>query len=962
MTPRLVRLALLTSVAAGVPAPAQQARGPSVSADVSASGSAWQNRGSDIAVDPAWKLGTLSNGLRYAVRRADQPAGAISVRVRLGVGGLMEGDAQQGWSHLLEHMVFRGTAHVADGEGVKLWQRLGASFGSDTNAQTTLTATSFQLDLPHPGREEYGQAMAVLAEMMDSARIEPSLLATERRVVEAELAQRLSPLAHKIKDAQQPLFLAGTKAAVRDVIGTPETLANATASALKAYYETWYRPDNAVVVVTGDADPAMLEAGIMHAFGAWRASGRLPPTPDWGTPSAPAVPVATVTDPQAPDTLVLSFVAPHPDGPFTVARQQRQFVELVATRVLIQRLAAASREDKAIVNAGAQRAEQYRIEDQFIIAVQPKPRQWRAALEQAYGVINGVASHPPAQAEIDEQAATVANALDQAQRAATTQSAPSLATSFINDVDNGDVSGAREFYARLFAAGQPALTPSTIAATIRRLVAPAPRLLVMGPQPLAGGTTAAVAALVAAEKVAGGAAAELRSVSFDQLVLAGCPATATAPIAIPRLAAERVRLSNGVEMAFKRTTFERDRVRVRVDVGAGVLGEPRGEPGLWWTAAALSAAGIGPFSAAELARVTAGHQYGFAVAAGVDGATLTGATDASDLPGMLKLITAQLTQPRFDASVVSRLRESALANYASIYSQPGGVFQVFAGAALHGGDQRFNALPSRDAIGRLTLADFRRFWIERLAQGPVRVTIVGDVDQASATAAAAASLGTLGRRTTAIRQNEVLASAPAAPVTLTHRGDLGQVLVARVWPTLGDLDDRRASTALYLAATIIQTGLTEGFRATEGGSYSPIALHAQTDSLAHYGAFVAGAQVQTARVPEFRRTLDQLVADLASNGPSPDAFKRAQSTALSAAERNRENNDWWLAELSGLLTAGFTPVRISNVAESVTRIGEVSAAGVKAAVTRYLQPAQAFLVQVVPADGTSPRQVGKQAH
>ncbi len=897
----------------------------------------WLNRGGDIPVDQAWHLGVLANGLRYAVRRSSEPAGAISVRVRIGVGGLMESDTQQGWSHFIEHMVFRGTARCADGEGVKLWQRLGASFGSDTNAQTTLTATTFQLDLPHPTSSDYGQAMTVLAEMMDSARMDPALLITERHVVEAELAQRSSPLMRKIKDAQQPLFLAGTKAATRDVIGTPETLAGATSSALKGYYKQWYRPDNAVLVVVGDADPVELEVGITRAFGGWKATGQTPPAPDWGTPETPTTSAAIVTDPQAPGTLALSFVASHPIGPFTIARQQQQFDELVASNVLNQRFAAAAREDKAIVNAGVQRLEQVHIEDQFVVAAQSKPDQWQATLNQIYTVLNGIVAHPPSQAEVDEQVSSIANTLDQAQRSVATQSAPALATSFVTDVDNGDVAGPREFYTHLFKAQRSALTPAAVSATLKRLLAPAPRLMVMGPQPIAGGIPIVVSALASAQKVAGGNVDELRAVSLDQLVLRGSPSSIAAIVPVVPLGAERVMLRNGVELTFKQTLFEKGRVRVRVEVGAGMLGEAAGRPGLWWTAGALPAAGIGPFSTGELARVVAGHQYGFAANQGLGALSLTGVTDIGDLPGMLKLMTGAIVAPRFDVSVINRVRESALANYASIFSQPGGVFQAFGGAPLHGGDARFDALPSRDAIAKLTFADFRQFWTRRLEQGPVRVTIVGDVSRDSAATAVAATLGTLALRpATIVRHDDVRATLPAKPVIFMHDGNPEQALIALVWPTLGELDDAQESTALDVAASIVQTRLTEGFRATEGGGYSPFAIHAQSDLLPHYGAFIAGAQVQASHISDFSRALDRSISELVAKGPSTDELSRAQATAVGAVQRSRESNEWWLEELSSLMSDGFNAKRVSNMTNDLARLKAVDVESVERVVGLYI--------------------------
>jgi len=77
-----------------------------------------------------WTFGVLDNGLRYAVKRNIVPAGQVSIRVRVDAGALHEDDDQLGFAHLMEHLAFRGSEHVPDGEAKRIWQRFGASFGS----------------------------------------------------------------------------------------------------------------------------------------------------------------------------------------------------------------------------------------------------------------------------------------------------------------------------------------------------------------------------------------------------------------------------------------------------------------------------------------------------------------------------------------------------------------------------------------------------------------------------------------------------------------------------------------------------------------------------------------------------------------------------------------------------------------------------------------------------------------
>jgi zinc protease len=196
--------------------------GPGIAAAqqaVPATSANWLYRGSDIAPDPAWRMGILPNGLRYAVRRNALPARQVSIRIRIDAGSLNETPEQLGWAHLLEHLAFRGSARFADREARHIWEQLGASFGSDTNATTTTTQTVYQLDLPNAGREALDRSLSVMADMMSSALIEPAAVAAERQIVIAE-KERRPELSVRMSDASRRLFLNGMLFSRQDTIGT----------------------------------------------------------------------------------------------------------------------------------------------------------------------------------------------------------------------------------------------------------------------------------------------------------------------------------------------------------------------------------------------------------------------------------------------------------------------------------------------------------------------------------------------------------------------------------------------------------------------------------------------------------------------------------------------------------------------------------------------------------------------
>jgi len=110
------RLAVATAFLLATSAIAPAKAPPASPAPASASG--WMS-GQGLRVDPEVKLGTLPNGLRYAIRRNKTPPGEASVRLRIDTGSLNEADDQRGLAHFLEHMVLNGSENVPEGDFVK---------------------------------------------------------------------------------------------------------------------------------------------------------------------------------------------------------------------------------------------------------------------------------------------------------------------------------------------------------------------------------------------------------------------------------------------------------------------------------------------------------------------------------------------------------------------------------------------------------------------------------------------------------------------------------------------------------------------------------------------------------------------------------------------------------------------------------------------------------------------------
>jgi hypothetical protein len=119
---------------------------------------------SDLKPDPAARFGVLPNGVRYVVYPNKEPQNRASLRLLVLAGSLHEKEDQRGLAHFLEHMAFNGSTHYAPGTLVEFFQRMGMSFGGDTNASTGFDRTQYLLELAHTDPATLTEGMQVLAD------------------------------------------------------------------------------------------------------------------------------------------------------------------------------------------------------------------------------------------------------------------------------------------------------------------------------------------------------------------------------------------------------------------------------------------------------------------------------------------------------------------------------------------------------------------------------------------------------------------------------------------------------------------------------------------------------------------------------------------------------------------------------------------------------------------------------
>lgn len=947
----IVALAL-ASVAGAAPLTAQSAsasvRSQVVLASALAAGQ-WPQAVVDVPADPEIRFGALHNGMRYAIRRQTIPEGQAALRLRIDAGSLMEEDHQQGLAHFLEHMAFNGSEAVPEGEMIKILERLGLAFGADTNASTGFDETIYKLDLPRTDPETVSTSLMLLRETAMNLLIAQDAVDRERGVVLSEERARDTP-PYRIYKSRLAFLLKDQRLNQRYPIGEVEILRTAPASAIRDFYQAYYRPERALLVAAGDFDVDAMEAQIIEAFGGWTVESAPGEDPDLGPVPQRGLEAKVAVEPGVQAALQMAWVRAPDERPDSLARRQQDVVKQLGLAVLNRRLSVLTRaSDPPFLGAGAFVNDEFGAAETTSILANAQEGRWREALSALEAEQRRLIEHGVRQDELDREVAEYRARLQASVAGAATRRPSTLAQQILGATAEDRVVTSPAQDLALFDAAVDGLEAAAVTQAMSEVFhGNGPLIFLASPAPVEGGEAAVIAAYEASRANPVSAPLALTQLEWPYANF-GPPGKVVETREVADLDTVFVRFENGVRLTIKPTRFQDDEILVAVNVGTGLQSLPADAQSLAWAAQAFAEGGLGQITAEDMERVLASRVYGVRLRISDEAFTLSGQTRPEDLDIQMQVLGAYLGDPAWRGEAFARIQAAGATIHEQYEATANGVLSRDLAGLLHAGDRRWT-FPSKTEIAEARLEAFKA-QLAPLGDAPIEVVIVGDTTVEKATEAVAQTLGALPQRAESPAAPGVsgvaFPAATAAPVRRTHKGRADQSIGYVAWPSNDFFADPQGARDAAVLGEILRLRLTEELRESQGATYSPSVNYNHSYVWEGWGYMSASVEIPPAGLDAFFDDVAEIAADLRDNPVAADELERARQPRLERIIRARVTNGYWLTELSGGQT---DPRRLDAIRATIPGTERVTAEDVQRAAQRILRPETAWKIEVVPEE------------
>ncbi len=907
--------------------------------------------------DPETVSGTLDNGLRYYVRANDNPGGSVSMWLAVDAGSALQDPDQSGAAHFLEHMLFNGTERFPDNELTAVLRSFGAAFGADVNAYTSTDETVYELTMPND-RDVVDTGLDVLSEWLSAATITEDAVTSERGVVLDEFRGREESVDGRAFAAIDALFFDGTPYEGQQPIGTSEAISGMTTEPLRRFYDTWYRPDNAAIVVVGDVDAGAIEQGIIDRFESVVARGDTTPRPELTFAPGPVPEASVFSDPDLTSGYAFVTLPLAIDLDRSVEeRVQRSILDQLVFDIIATRLSDdAARGTAPFRSASATSSSYVRSLDAPEISIEVSGDGVTASITAILDEYERVRRFGVTDAEVARAVGTVRSANVSAIEGQGSRQDAEFADGYVTDFldDDGVVSAQRQF--DFVDAVLDRVTPQTLAwAFVDRWERSGPHMFVSLPQAEAIDAPSVDELVTIAETTSTRPLASRRDTaeSLDELMASPEPVAEidrfalAGDVAFDGFDPTVLEFANGVRVVINPTKIVEGYLQFDGRSPGGLTAVAEADlPDASVAGEVVYESGVADVDPVAFDAFVADREIDLYASISAFTEDLTGYSATKDTEALFQYVHLLMTDPRVDRVAL----ENYLADALPLAENPGSDPDYAGAVALleaRYDDPRFLDLDAAQ-LETVDVDGIERVMRDRYGDASDWVfAISGDVDVDEVEDLARRYLGTLPSTGRVENVDFAEPAPPAGVVRETVRAGTGErAAVTTLW-TAPATPSRADDTVGLIVAELVSSRLVDRLREELGETYSPSASFQITGGPTPNAELYVSVSTSPALVADVARQVLVELEDLRQAGPSAEEFSSAQAVVVESLGfiDNQTIND----EVLKVLVDPSGNADIVDYVNEYFVAQEITRDDVAEAIRRWALPTQYIQIVTLPA-------------
>ncbi len=911
-----------------------------------------------IPTDPSVRIGKLSNGMTYYIRKNAKPENKVELRLAVNIGSTAEREDQQGLAHFLEHMAFNGTKNFAKNDLVSYLQSIGVRFGADLNAYTSFDETVYMLSIPTEKKELLDKGLLVLSDWASTITLDPAEVQKERGVVLEEL--RLGKGAdQRMRDRYFSKIFRGSIYADRLPIGKREVLEKFDIKVLTDFYEDWYRPEMMAVVVVGALDIDEMEKKIQANFSGIKAKRKAVKRTEPSVPDHKETLIAVETDREASVTQAQLLFKRSPERPKSQKDMRRGLVKTFFNGMLNARLDEIRQgPNPPFVFGSAGFGGFVRKKDAYSVFSVTDPGSVKNALTVFLDENNRVKQFGFTAPEFERQKQRYFASLENRYKERDKTESWTFADSYVYHFLAGNPSPGIEFQYNYDKAVVPTITLSEINDLAKEAITADNRVIVVTGPEKAGAvypTQDEILALLKQSETA--KLTPYVDNAVEETLVAELPAGAkiTEEKADSKFGLTYWTLSNGVKVVLKPTDYQADQILMRSfsPGGLSLVGDDKAYSASYMSQVA-SESGVKKLSRSQLNKLLSGKRASASISVTEQFEYVNGSSTPQDLETMLQLAYLQFGNVNFDPAAFDSFLSKQKKFLPGLISSPQTFFGKEVSKIMTQNHPRAYAFPPAvEDLDRVKLDDIKAVYADRFGDASDFTFIfVGNFKNDEIKPMIVKYLGNLPSKKRTEAWKDLGIRPPDGKIEKVIRKGVDQkslVQLTFTGPAKFDRDEARSISALGELLTI---KLNEILREEKSGVYGVGAFGSLSKLPYERYSFSVNFPCGPENVESLTSAAIAEIVKIQNGQIDDKDLEKVKEARRVKAKEDVRRNDYWALEISRSLLQG---IDLFTLEELEKRTNEITKEDLQSVAKKYVKLDERKQFVLLPETGPAPK-------